>query len=104
MGSGRVDPHRIRRAYQAGYLLSPPEQIDRYAAFTSLTWCFTTSLRLAVNPFSLALVVPLVPPWVLAGLIPTELGKLINMTRLFLSGNSLTGMYSANFNWCGSIC
>ncbi len=52
-----------------------------------------TSLPLALKTSSFGL----------AGSIPTEFGKLTNMTELVLGGNNLSGTPPfAHFTWCGS--
>ncbi len=49
--------------------------------FAHFTWCGSTSLPLALKTSSFAL----------AGSIPTEFGELINLTRLDLYENELSG-------------
>jgi Leucine-rich repeat (LRR) protein len=56
-------------------------QLTGTPPFAHLTWCGSTSLPLALKTSSFAL----------AGSIPTEFGKLINMKILYLDHNKLTG-------------
>ena len=81
MCAGRVDPHGIRQSHQHDYPSAGGQQIERYALFAHFTWCGSTSLPLALKTSSFAL----------AGSIPTEFGKLINLIDLRLSNNNLTG-------------
>ena len=96
MGSGRVDPHRTWRAHQPDllkYWLEP--ELERYVLFGHFTWCGSTSLLPALKTSLL--------PWVLAGSIPTEIGKLINMQKLHFKENRLSGPQQfPYFAWCGS--
>ena len=46
MGSGRVDPHRIRQAHQHEGPCALHQQTNRYALFALFTWCGSTSLLL----------------------------------------------------------
>ncbi len=70
-------PHGIRQAHQHEEPLAKQQQFERYAVVARLTWC----LPLAFKTSSFA------PP----GSIPTEFGKLINLTYLGLHSNQLTG-------------
>jgi hypothetical protein len=61
--------------------------------FAHVTWCGCTSLPLALKTSSFAL----------AGSIPTQFGKLINMEFLHLNHNQLMGTHPfAHVTWCGS--
>jgi hypothetical protein len=57
------------------------QQIEWYALFAHFPWRGSTSLPLALKTSSFAL----------AGSIPTEFGKLINMKNLWLNNNKLSG-------------
>ena len=56
-------------------------QLSGTPPFAHFAWCGSTSLPLALKTSSFAL----------AGSIPTEFGKLINMKYLWLHGNELSG-------------
>ncbi len=93
MCAGRVNPHRIRQAHQPDVPWSQRQQIQRYAPFAHFTWFGSASLPLALKT----------SPFVLAGSIPTEFGRLINMQELYLTYNQLSGTHPfAHFTWCGS--
>ncbi len=73
--------------------LAKQQQIEWYALFAHFTWFGSTSLPLALKTSSFAL----------AGSIPTQFGKLINMKHLYLDHNQLTGTHPfAHVTWFGS--
>ncbi len=92
--AGRVDPHGIRQAHQPDRSFSRGQRIQRFALFAHLAWCGSTSLPLAAIKTSSS---------ALAGSIPTEFGKLINMKQLRLGSDQLSGTPPfAHIAWCGS--
>jgi Leucine-rich repeat (LRR) protein len=79
--AGRVDPHRVRQAHQHAAPLSQRQPTYGYGPVCSfyLVWYYESTTCFKTSSSALA------------GSIPTEFGKLINLKTLYLSFNKLTG-------------